>query len=449
MIMKKTGLIPLIIIIFVAALIPLPAQNGLKFAELAQRLEPYFDKALIKDVKRQLPQGSDYSIWGWDVGDFTGDGFFDCAMTIKLAAEKRPKVWVYLFADIEGYLTEVGKFQYQFFEIPLEIGVVIKNNTCYVTRKREKFNWVIRGYTYDNGAMILLDEFTTTKLHKLTRETYKNYQTLQNTEKYFYTRTGEEEFKANYLTIPSYYRGRKIYKGYNNEVFSNYVDYVNKGAFYWDGDDDASFKVKSAYDDEFIYFTVKVNDDNIVQPRCDTCPRDYVDVWLDLFPPDPQGGRFAHYRNNTIKFRNSTDWGIFCISVYPGDFVEKKSEIKISTTEDLEGFQKIASRSLKSVANLHDKGYVLKFKIPFMLLGFQTTPVEQDTLTEFGCSVVVHDYDNQFRPEEETQIASSNFFSLNPSSYGSLMLVPENHWYGETNNIYQADILRHLRELGF
>ncbi|MFP4527591.1 MAG: sugar-binding protein [Candidatus Kapaibacterium sp.] len=447
--MKKLGLIPAILLLIFLSNSGAFAQNGLKFAELAQRLEPYFAKELISDVRRQLPQGSDYSIWGWDVGDFTGDGFYDCAVTVRLANESRRMVTVYMFADIKGYLTEVGQFQYQYYEIPLEIGVVIKNNACYVTRKREKFNWVIRGYTFDNGAMILLDEFTTTRLSKLTRETYRNYKDLRNTERYFYTQTGEDEFNADYMTIPSYQRGRKIYKGYASEVYSDYIDYVNRGAFYWDGAEDASFRVKSAYDDEFIYFTVEVNDDSIVQPRCDSCAGDRVDLWLDLFPPDPVGGRFASYRDNQIKFRNATDWGIFCISVFPGDFLVQKSNIKISTTEELEGFQKIASRSLKSVANLREGGYVLKFKVPFMLLGFQTTPVENDEVTEFGCTIVLNDIDNEFRPEEATEIATSDFFSLNPSSYGSLVLVPDNIWYGETRNIYKVDILRHLMELGF
>ncbi|MGA2296817.1 MAG: hypothetical protein ABSG15_04625, partial [FCB group bacterium] len=69
--------------------------------------------------------------------------------------------------------------------------------------------------------------------------------------------------------------------------------------------------------------------------------------------------------------------------------------------------------------------------------------------TRFGCTVIVHDIDNEFRPEEETQIASSAFDSVNPLTYGSLVLLPYDKWYGETINIYTEDIMKYLQELGF
>lgn len=188
------------------------AQSGLKFNELAMRLDPYFAKELILDIKKQLPQGSDYNIWGFDVGDYSGDGYFDCAVSLKLAAEKEKIVHVYFFVDIEGYLTEVGNFQYEFFEIPLEIGVVIKNNACFVTRKREQFNWLMDGYRFVNGSLVKLDRFTTKRDGLLTHETYRNYLTLENTEKYLYTRDNEEKFYTKYLAIPCYERGRQIYQ---------------------------------------------------------------------------------------------------------------------------------------------------------------------------------------------------------------------------------------------
>jgi hypothetical protein len=48
------------------------SQSGMTFNELEQRLTPYYAEALINDVRLQLPQGSNYRIWGWDVGDFSG-----------------------------------------------------------------------------------------------------------------------------------------------------------------------------------------------------------------------------------------------------------------------------------------------------------------------------------------------------------------------------------------
>lgn len=425
------------------------SQSGIKFAELARRIEPYFDKALILDLQRQLPQGSDYSVWGWDVGDFSGDENLDIAFSIKLATERKKISQVYLFVDIDGYLTKVGQFPFAFIEMPLEIGVVIRDNACYITQKNKQYDWLIRGYRFDNGSLMHLDDFTTCKIDNLTYESYRNYITLQNTQKYLATVNGKIEFSADYLTIPSYPRSRLIYKGYNPEATSDKVDYVFKGAYNWKGENDASFNVRSAYDDEFLYMTITIFDDNIITQSCDTCPCDYVEIWFDVNPPSSDGSRFVKSISNKVEVRDKADTGIFCFSVYPGNFLDKKAFIRISSTDDLETYQKVASRTVKAASNLKNDGYVLKFKIPFQLMGYTGNPVENDNLIEIGCTVAVYDIDNEFRPEEASWIASSAFSPMNPSTYGALVLIPKDKWYGETTNIYREDILKYLLEYGF
>lgn len=425
-------------------------QSGMQFAELARRLDPYFAKDLINDIRKQLPQGSDYTIWGWDVGDFSGDDYFDVAFTVNLTAEKQKRVHVYMFVDIDGFLTNVGKFPYEYVDLPLEIGVVIRHNACFVTRKEKQYNWLIRGYTFDNGNLILLDEFTTERHGHLTHETYSNFRTLKNSEKYLRTMSGDEEFFAVYQTIPSYRRGRQIYKGYNKESYSYDIDYVHKGAYYWNGDHDASFIVKSAYDDRYLYMTVEIKDMDVVTHRCDSCYGDFVDVWFDALAPYLEDGdRFANKNGNKIKFRTSSEYGLYCFSFYPGNFLDKKAYYKISTTDDLEPYQKASAREIRVVSSVQDDGFTLKFKVPFLLLGYEGLPMEDNQITEIGATIVFHDIDNEYRPEEETQIASSAFSSLNPSTYGSLLLVPAEEWYGETFNIYEEDIIKSLLEYGF
>lgn len=428
---------------------PVFSQAGIKFAELARRLEPYFDKALILDIQRQLPQGSDYSIWGWDVGDFSGDGNIDVAMSIKLATERKRIAQVYLFVDIDGYLTKAGQFSYSFVDLPLEIGVVIRDNACYITQKNKQYDWLIRGYTFDNGSLILLDEFTTSRIDNLTYETYRNYITLRNTQKYIVTGSGKVEHLSDYLVIPSYPRNRLIYKGYNPEPMIGKIDYVYKGAYHWKGEDDASFTVRSAYDDDYLYMTVNVTDDVVVAQNCDTCPCDHVELWLDVNPPESDRSRYVKSTGSKLEIRNNADTGIFRFSIFPGNFLDKKAFMRISATDELETYQKVASRTIKAVSNLTENGYVVKFKIPFQLLGYSGNPVEDNSLLEIGCTIAVYDIDNEFRPEEATWIASSAFSPLNPSTYGLLVLIPKEQWYGDTKNIYQDDILNYLLEYGF
>ncbi|MFC2131801.1 sugar-binding protein [Bacteroidota bacterium] len=428
---------------------PLLSQSGMRFEELSKRIEPYFAEVLIEDVKAQLPQGSDYKIWGWDVGDFSGDGYNDLAISVKISGEKKKVNHVYLFVDMDGVLTNVAQFPFDYVEMPLEIGIVIRYNTCHITKKREKFNWVIRGFRFDNGALVLNDLFETEKIGKYTHEKTTDYQTLKNTENYIITNNNDIVFSTNYLTIPSFYRSRLIYKGYQDKTKSNYIDYVHKGAYYWKGDKDCSFYVSSAYNEKFLYFTIYVNDDTIVDQKCDTCAADFVEVWFDTSPQAKNGERFVERKGKQLKFRKHPERGIFSFKIYPGDFRTKKAFIKdISTTDDLYDFQREEINKIKTVSSLRDGAYVLKFKIPFLVFAYDGPPIDNEELTEFGCSVVVHDIDNEYRPEEETLIATSVFDKTDPSTYGSIMLIPTNKWYGNAINVYKDDIIKALNEYG-
>lgn len=450
--MKRITL-QLLIILFVVILgsAKVCAQSGMTFAEFALKLDPYFDKELIMDISAQLPQGSEYRIWSWDVGDFSGDGFNDVAFAVKVAGEKRKVMNVYLVTDIEGFLTTVAQFQYMYVDLPLEVGVVIKENACYTTRKIEEFNWMVRGYRYDMGSVVLLDEFSTAKVDKFTRETYKNYQSLQTSERFINTQTNETAFSTKYLTIPSYPRGRQMFRGYSAEAVSKSVDFVTAGAFYWGGESDCSFTLRSVYDEDYLYMTITVKDDELITGRCDTCTADYVDIWFDTNQPGRDGERFVAKtkRSQKMSIRSAADSGIYCITVKLGDFLEHKPYIKVKTTDELEPTQTSSVSQVKVVAAPRKQGYMVKLRIPFLLLGYEHAPVDEKELTQLGCTIAVHDSDNEFRPEEEALICTSPFASLNPATYGTMLFVPQEHWYGETTNLYTDALLKYLSEMGF
>jgi len=88
------------------------SQAGMRFEELSKRLEKYYAEPLINDIKMQLPQGTDYRIWGWDVGDFSGDSYNDLALSVKLIGDKRKTNYVFLFVDLDGYMTKVAELPF-------------------------------------------------------------------------------------------------------------------------------------------------------------------------------------------------------------------------------------------------------------------------------------------------------------------------------------------------
>lgn len=419
------------------------AQAGMKFPEFAEKLEPYFDNALIMDLKKNLPQ-TDYSIWGWDVGDFSGDGFYDVAFAVKIRGDKKNRVVIYLFVDVEGYLTQVGEFPYNYVDLPLENGVVIKENTCYLTQKFKQFHWKIKGYTFSYGNLILVDEFETEKISNQTKETYANYKSLISSDKIISNKSNKTVRTAEYLNIPSYPRSNKSFYGVSDEISCSKVDYVPKGAFYWEGEKDLSFKASSSYDDKFLYFTIKVTDDKVIPfTYNDTIKGDCVELWIS-----PSIYKFKGSKEELLKDKEK-EQKIIKFTIFPGDFYEIKPYVEIGTNIDLDPRQRLASQSIKASSNFINDGYVVKFKIPFILLGIDQNFFEKPEMSEIKASIVVNDVDNEFFPEQQTKLASSAFNEKDDRTFSTLLLIPQNMYFGENYNVYLDEVIKQLNQYGF
>lgn len=424
------------------------SQSGMKFPEFSKRLEMYFHTDLISDIQKEMPD-NDFSVWGWDVGDFSDDGNNDVAFSIRRSGLKDKVIDVYLFVDIDGYLVKVGQFQFDFFELPLEVGVAIRNQICHVTQKFKQFNWDIKSFKFVNGSLVNYDLYSTRRIGKLTKESYRNYYNLQNTERYIQTNSGTANFAADYLAIPCYSRGRMIYKGFTTEALANRVEYVPVGAYWWSGDEDLSYTVNSVYDDQFLYISVNVADDYVVTPFCDTCASEAIEIWIDANDYDENNNRFAAIKDENVAYNTNSKTGIYKFEITAGDFINRKPSITMSSSDDLTSVQKLAARNLDVVCDMNSNGYYAMLKIPFSALGKTAPPLKNDSIVEWGCTVRVIDYDNEFRPERKTILETSVFESSEPASYGSLLFIPDSKWYGETHNIMKDKIINALESFGF
>ncbi len=434
-------------LILLVAVLPVSAQSGMHFDDFHPKLTPYFADELIGDVERSMPKGSTYRIWGWDVGDFSGDGNNDCAMTVRLDGDRRRQVTIYFFVDIEGFLTLVGQTDRTFVDVPLEAGVSIRDNACYVTEKQRQYVWDIRGYRFEKGALSVLDDFSTGRKGRRTLETYRNYQTLMGFERWLDTRSGEELERSDYLSIPTYRRGRTVYQGFKTDLESRSVQFVPKGAFYWKGEDDASFRLRTAYNDSYLYFMISVRDDKVVSDNGLHYVWDGVEIWLDPFRTrgnsEESGGAAS---GGSI---DSAAAGILSLSVNPGNFAEDPPEFSIASSDGLLSSQNAALADVRLRARLTDEGYQVKIRVPFQLLGYAAAPLEAESITELGCSILVLDVDNGFRRDEVTWITTSGLETLDPATYGTLLLIPDSQTYGEASNIYADAIAERLNALGF
>lgn len=423
----------------------MPAQSGISFAEFLKRAENYFNTDMINDLRKAFSNPQRITIWSWDVGDFSGDNINDLAFTYRITGDREQVVYLRMYADIDGFLVNVGDFPYKFIELPLEVGSNIKDGTCYVSQKIKNENWKIYGFRLFNGAVIFKEEFSSEKVDNLSIDKTIDYYNLTNHTKI----TNDKNrviYENKYFNIPSYHRGRLIYHGFSEKVILNDVDFVPRGAYWWNGEKDCKAEITSAYDEDFIYFQFNISDDAVVKRTCDSCYSDYISIWFDLM----NIGEVTHYKvkNNKVIVNDTMSPALYNFVVYPGDFKDIPAYVQAYSSDSLTTIQQISASHIRAISNLTENGYTVKVRIPLEILGVDLSIISGD-FYKIACSVEIHDIDNEFRPEEETVLATSKFNYANSSTFGAIIFVPANQWYGQCNNIYRQDIYQTLLEFGY
>ncbi len=441
--MRKNAFITLFV--FLSLFYTSFSQSGISYSEFLKRAEDYFNSDMINDLRKAFSNPQRIVIWSWDVGDFSGDKNNDLAFTYRITGDREQNVYLRMYADIDGFLVNVGDFPFKFIDLPLEVGANIKDGTCFVSQKIKTGAWKIFGYRLFNGAVIFKEEFSSEKIDNLSVDKTTDYYHLTEHTKI----TNDKNkvlYENKYFNIPSYHRGRLIYHGYSNKVILDEVDFVPRGAYWWNGDKDCKAEITSAYDEDFIYFQFIITDDIIVKKTCDSCYSDYISVWFDLM----NIGDVVHYtiKNNKVIVNDTMSRALYNFVIYPGDFKDIPAYVQAYTSDNLTTIQQISTSQIKAVSNLTENGYVVKARIPLSILGVDISSISGD-FYKIACSVEIHDIDNEFRPDEETVLATSKFNYANSSTYGAIIFVPSNQWYGETNNIYRQEIYQVLLEFGY
>ncbi|MGE3799860.1 MAG: sugar-binding protein [Candidatus Kapaibacterium sp.] len=422
------------------------AQEAITWENLAEQLDQFFAPELLGDIQKGLP-ATPFDVWGFDVGDYSGDGYNDLIVSIRMKNDRSRDMKIFYFVDIEGIVEVVRQETAQFIELPIEVGVTIGDGKAYLIFKKLEGNWEIFGRQYQDGVIMLADHYMTTRGEVLTHETYRNFQALDGFDRYLRVRNDEEIFRNDFLTVPSYRRGRHISAGYAQTATASLSPYIVRGAYWRSDEKDLRINLRSAWDPDYLYFNVIVDDDQ-VEPRAydNDSIGDRIEIWIDMYP---YRDRFLVSSKRT-DFRLQSDTNIYGLMVDLGDLADKAPNVRVSTTNLFDDAQTRATSKVRAFAARRDSGWTLRVRIPFKLFGFDTAPVDEANLLEIGATVVVHDLDNPWRPTEETVMASSqNFDSAKPATFGSVVIVPAALHYGESENIYFGEVKERLDEIGY
>jgi hypothetical protein len=106
-----------LLLFFLFVLLPSGAlalsEYSISFEDFKKKLEGVFTEGQFKDLRSHLP--SDFEICGYDVGDFSGDGELDLAISVKAKDVKEKRVQVFFFVNNGPEFIEASTFQVGFW----------------------------------------------------------------------------------------------------------------------------------------------------------------------------------------------------------------------------------------------------------------------------------------------------------------------------------------------
>lgn len=409
----------------------LSAQSGSTLKDFEKKLSDYYDQDLIADVLNEIGKDEQAKVWSWDIGDYSFDDHNDLACVVRYPKEKSRICSVFFFIDINGTLTPVHKEARAFVESPLEVGVAIKNSSCFLTSKKEQFNWDITGYQFKHGVFVEKDLFSTARNSGQTVEIFRDHLSRRNRIHVFTTRNEETAYYHHFHDIPMYPSGIVKPWGLHQPIIIDAPDDVIRGAFFWHGPSDASFSIeRSEYSQSFLELELFINDDTLIHPACDTCLQDKVLIHLSHIMP-------AYEKSNAIEKPNELT--IQTIELLPDFEMPHTSKIKIAGTE-------IQSPLLMYKES---QGYRLQMKIPLSNMSMIHPDFFSDGKKSIGCTIELVDIDNPYRKEEQTRIVTSDYEEGNPRSLGLMTFYPNGLYDGQVHRHFSKQFVQTLQQLGF
>ena len=471
------------------------AAQGMPIDSLQERLTKAFSADMFASLHDAIPiRYDDQRVWGLAIGDFSSDGKPDLAISLYDLAVHPREVTVLLMQNIDGKkFKTMFKKNYSYIETPIEVGLAIEGYGIYVIQKSNDQEWRQEGYTIYAGDVITLDEFATrnielpvgaTKSKSIGYETYRNYETLLTKEKYFDLKNAQEMLNVSFFSFPAYNRTRNVYPGYGHEMFDTSTKFVIKGGIHRRDANDLSIEKSFAgYDEEYIYYSIRVTDDQIWGGNETQEKNDRVSLWFDTWQ---SGSRYFSKpkKGNLPSFRTAADSNIYNIIFSLPDIQSKNPRLTISTAALMTDAQQEASKLIRGVVERDTVdgkivGYTLKARIPFAFLGFESNPItayenrasenmfesdearqkksakekrlieQDDEYPMIGFTAVVHDIDNPALPDEVTQQATSKLNPNDPTTFGQLILIPVGKFYGNVQPTYMKTLTEELLKTGY
>ncbi len=437
-------ILSIVVLLFVPVILIAQADLSITFDEFVQQVDSIYSPEQLTNLRSHFPEKFD--IYGYAVGDFSGDDVPDLAVSIRQRDLRGRKVKVFYFITDSLSFTLAREKVLEFVDMPIEIGFSIETGICYTTQKLGKNSWRMDGYTWRDGNFFLVNRYESTRKPlkpsgngDVGYECTSNYRTLYTTEQYFNPSNSKPYFSTEYYSFPVYPLTLSIHPHVYYVVRDTSYKFITSGSEFYKGKDDAQFETAVFYDDAFLYFFAWVTDDTVEIEGNDWDKIDHIQLWFDL----NSTGKLSGTITSAPNFRIVPDDSVFCVSIASVRHEDDLQRVKVKLRSEPTPNQQRLIRRIRVISNLTKDGYAIRARIPLELFGGRSRCEKK-----IGYTMVLHDVDGKGANAKVTELATSSFRPWDPSTFGCLQIMKEKEYYGEVIDLNRAEMVQSMVDVG-
>jgi hypothetical protein len=382
--------------------------DSLDYSQFEKQLRRYFSEQQTRSIISNLP--AKCKIFGFDAGDYSGDGATDVVLSARADDQERKEVGVYFFVADGPAFTLIRTMSRRYIGEPIEVGFSIESGICSVTQKLGEYHWRITGYSFDKSVFRIVTSWETTRLMSgreftsIGTEVVNTYRENRSSETFFRASDSKVLFKSEFDALPVFPARYKAPGDVNRWIGDSASRQILRGSSSWFGMDDCAAFVSAVWDSARVVFEIRLFDDKLVSDTS-VDRSDYLDLWFDV------SGRAKV--DGSGKPRNGEDDNVLAIRCFPREADSLAMRVALLGNWPAHPGAEKAVRT--GAARLDYRSLRIFCSLPRSLFA----PFDASTSLSFAS--VYHDVDFPEHPDWTTVIASSpRFEEGKPASFGRM-----------------------------
>jgi hypothetical protein len=410
--------------------------DSLDYTQFEKQLRRYFSERQTKSIISNLPASC--KIFGFDAGDYSGDGAQDIVLSARADEHEKREVGVYFFVGRGEEFELIKTMNRRYLSEPIEIGFSVESGICSVTQKLGEYHWRITGYSFAQSVFKVVTLWETQRLpggrefSQTGMEIVNDYRTNRSTESYFRASDSKSLFRSEFDAMPVFPASYQPPEDVRAWIGDSSSTPLLRGSSSWYGVEDCGVFTAASWDSTTLFLRVALFDDRILTGDS-IAASDYLDLRFDvsgkgkvdaagrpraMADADVLGLRFVPFETDTMGMR----------SEFLGSWGAREQLRK-------------AVRS--AIRRVDYRSFEITCALPMKLFKAFGVP------SRYSFAVLYHDVDNPDHPDWVTVASSSpRFEEGNPSTYGRMDFLPQDEVPYEREDYRLLPIVSRMDQAG-